>query len=214
MKPSRNLLLRFLGIAFFSAASVLLPLPLLAEKPEDPVNNPAPADLKIEGLDGKPFSLASLKGNVVVLDFWASWCVPCRTSFPFLNALQTKLESKGLRVSGLTLEENTDAIFSFLDSVPANFLIVRDLSGRAGDAFHVVAMPTTFLLDTEGRIAARFEGGDPGTHAKIEAAIAILLSGKPLPPGMDALVSASLEKTGKIKAWPVSYTHLRAHETR
>jgi cytochrome c biogenesis protein CcmG/thiol:disulfide interchange protein DsbE len=169
-----------------------------------PGMEPAP-DLKIETLNGSPFSLASLKGKVVVLDFWASWCVPCRTSFPFFDVLQRKYESQGLRVVGLTLEVNEDAIIRFLDAVPVLFTIVRDASGRAGEQMNVVAMPTTFLLDRQGRIAARFEGGDKRVHEKIEAAVAALLAGGTLPPGTDVRVGSSLEATGSIKAWQRTY---------
>jgi cytochrome c biogenesis protein CcmG/thiol:disulfide interchange protein DsbE len=165
---------------------------------------PAP-DLRIATRDGTPFSLAALKGKVVVLDFWASWCVPCRASFPFFDSLQTKYESQGLRVVGLTLEDNEDRIISFLDAVPVQFTIVRDASGRAGEQMSVVAMPTTFLIDREGRIAARFEGGDKRVHAKIEAAVTTLLAGGTLPEGSDVRVSSSLEATSSVKAWHRGY---------
>jgi cytochrome c biogenesis protein CcmG, thiol:disulfide interchange protein DsbE len=161
--------------------------------------------LPMRRMNGNPFSLDSLKGQVVVLDFWASWCVPCRTSFPFMDALQAKYESRGLRVVGLTLEDNEEAIRAFLEAVPARFPIVRDPSGHAGEAFGVVAMPTTFLLDPDGRIAARFEGGDKSVHAKIEAAVTTLLSGGALQPGADVRVARSLEATSRIKAWQRGY---------
>ena len=157
--------------------------------------------LQIQTLDGRAFSLASAQGKVVVLDFWAPWCIPCRKSFPFFDGLQAKYEAQGLRVLGLTLEERKDAIVAFLDSVPVRFTILRDPSGKAGEAFHVVAMPTTLLLDRDGRLAARFEGGDPAVHEKIEAAVATLLAGKPLPESADVRVSSSLQATGDLKVW-------------
>jgi thiol-disulfide isomerase/thioredoxin len=165
---------------------------------------PAP-QLKVQTLSGNSFSVESLKGQVVVLDFWASWCLPCRTSFPFLGTLQGKYQSQGLHVLGLTLEDNEDAIRAFLDDVPAFFTVLRDPSGQAGEAFHVVAMPTTFLLDREGRIVARFEGGDKRVHAKIEAAVSTLLSGGTLSAGVDVRIARSLEATGAIKAWQRGY---------
>ena len=156
-------------------------------------------------LDGRGFSLDSLKGSVVVLDFWASWCAPCRASFPSLDALQAKYQSQGLRVVGLTLEEDKDAIIGFLDSIPVRFTIARDPSGRAGETFGVVAMPTTFLIDRDGQVAARFEGGDRRAHEKLEAAVAALLSGRTLPPGADVRVAASLKATHGVKAWQRTY---------
>lgn len=164
-----------------------------------------PSGLAIETLNGKPFALESLRGKVVVLDFWASWCVPCRRSFPFLEALHEKYEAQGLRVVGLTLEEKTDAILNFLDAVPVRFTIARDPSGKAGEAFHVAAMPTTFLLDKEGRVAARFEGGDPATHGKLRDAVVKLLAGETLRPEDSVLVAASLQATSSVKAWERGY---------
>jgi cytochrome c biogenesis protein CcmG/thiol:disulfide interchange protein DsbE len=166
---------------------------------------PAPAGLKLSNRDGRPFSLDSLKGNVVVLDFWASWCVPCRASFPVLDTLQAKYASQGLRVVGLTLEDDDEAVETFLDGVPVAFPIVRDPSGHAGEALGVVAMPTTFLLDRDGRVVARFEGGDKSVHARLEAAVSALLAGGTLPSGTDVRVASSLEATGKVKAWRRGY---------
>jgi peroxiredoxin len=160
---------------------------------------------RIRTLNGAPFSLDSLKGQIVVLDFWASWCVPCRTSFTFFNSLQSKYGAKGLQVLGLTLEEDDDTVRDFLDDVPAQFTILRDPTGQAGEAFGVVAMPTTFLLDTEGRVVARFEGSDARVHARLEAAAVTLLSGGSLPPDVGVRVSKGLEATGEIKAWQRGY---------
>jgi len=165
---------------------------------------PAP-NVTIRTLDGKPFALASLKGQVVVLDFWASWCAPCRKSFPFLDALQTKHAADGLRVVGLTLEDDDDAVSGFVESIPVSFTIARDPSEKAGEAFSVVAMPTTVLIDRSGNVAARFEGGDESVHRKIEAAVTTLLSGGALAPGTDVRVAASLEATGDLKAWQRGY---------
>ena len=165
---------------------------------------PAP-DVTMRALDGKPLTLESLRGQVVVLDFWASWCAPCRKSFPFLYALQTKHANAGLRVVGLTLEEDDEAVTGFLESVPVSFTIARDPSEKSGESFGVVAMPTTILIDREGSVAARFEGGDESVHKKIEAAVATLVSGGTLPPGTDVRVAASLEATGELKAWQRGY---------
>jgi thiol-disulfide isomerase/thioredoxin len=156
-------------------------------------------------LDGRPFSLDSLKGRVVVLDFWASWCVPCRTSFPFFDRIEREYGPQGVGVVGLTLEDNDDAVSDFLESVPAGFTVVRDPSGRAGEAFGVVAMPTTFLLDRGGHVVARFEGGGKPVHEKLESAVRTLLAGGTLPAGSGVRVSGSLEASGELKAWQRGY---------
>jgi thiol-disulfide isomerase/thioredoxin len=177
----------------------LVALPLAARGAE---TVPAP---RLETLNGVSFPLDSLKGKVVVLDFWAPWCIPCRQSFPALDALQEKYGAQGLRVVGLSLEDNGEAIAEFLEAVPVSFTILRDPTGSAGEAFKVVAMPTTFLLDREGRLAARFEGGGRKVHEKVEAAARVLLEGGSLPPGTGVRVVDSVQATGPVKAWRRGY---------
>ncbi|KAA0251857.1 MAG: DUF4266 domain-containing protein [Acidobacteria bacterium] len=161
--------------------------------------------IRAETLQGAPFRLDSLRGKVVVLDFWAPWCLPCRKSFPFLDALDARYRDRGLAVVGLTLEERREAVDRFLDDVKVGFRILRDPTGRAGEALGVAAMPTTFLLDREGRVAARFEGGDERVHERLEEAVKALLDGKAVPPGSDVLAAAGTRATGGVKAWSRGY---------
>jgi thiol-disulfide isomerase/thioredoxin len=197
--------MRHLRLRLSASVIVAVALFLSASAPFVAHAGDAMPDVTLYGLDGKPLTLAAFKGKVVLLDFWASWCAPCRKSFPFLNELQKTHAAEGLQVVGLTLEEDDDAVAGFLALVPASFTIARDTTEHAGEAFGVVAMPTSFLIDREGRIAARFEGGDESVHKKIDAAVATLLAGGTLPPGTDVRVAASVEATGELKAWQRGY---------
>jgi thiol-disulfide isomerase/thioredoxin len=146
---------------------------------------------------GKSFSLAALKGQVVLVDFWASWCGPCRKSFPELDGVQERFAAQGVKVVGVALDEDASAVTAFLDKVPVHFTIVHDPTGQAAEAFSVVAMPTSFLIDKEGRIAARFEGG---SHTQEEAAaIGALLNGGSAP--AEVRVASGLQAKGNLKAW-------------
>jgi peroxiredoxin len=158
--------------------------------------DPAPA-IQLKDQAGKPFSLATYQGQVVVVDFWASWCGPCRKSLPELDGLQDRFAAQGVKVVGISLDAEPGAVTAFLEKVPVRFTILHDPSGQTGEAFSVVAMPTTFLIDREGRIAGRFEGG---THAQEEAAaVAALLAGSGAP--QEVRVVSGLQATGGLKAW-------------
>lgn len=177
----------------------LLAAAVLAASGRAPADNP-PVEVTALARTGEAFALSSLRGRVVVLDFWAPWCVPCRASFPLLDRLREKHASQGLAVVGLTLDGDRAAIDAFLAAVPVRFPVVFDPSGRAGETLGVVAMPTTFVLDREGRVAARFEGGDPKVHERIDAAVADLLAGRAIGGG-GVRVPASVQATGRVKAW-------------
>src|SRR6185503_4345632 len=105
-------------------------------------------------LSGKPISNESLKGNVALLDFWATWCVPCRKSMPELQAIHEKYKSRGLRVVGISIDEGGPAkVKKFVAAKKFTYPIAVDSDKQpAWDAFRVKAVPAAYLLDRNGRI--------------------------------------------------------------
>ena len=162
-------------------------------------------DFQFQDIQGAPHRLAEMSGHVVLLEFWASWCLPCRKGFPFLNQLQVKHAGEGLKVVGVTLEEEDDAVQSFVESFPGTtFLIGRDPSGKSGELMGVETMPTTFLLGRDGKILVRFEGGGEAIHLQIEKTVEAALKSESL------VIPASGEKRAagpkrSLKAWERGY---------
>ena len=140
-----------------------------------------------------------------MLEFWASWCIPCRKGFPFLDQLQAKHEAAGLKVVALTLETEDDAVLSFVGSFPGmRFLIGRDPSGQSGVLMEVEAMPTAFLLGSDGKVLARFEGGGEAVHDAIEKQVQAALQGQMLAVPASGAKRAAGPK-GNLKAWDRGY---------
>lgn len=96
--------------------------------------------------------LAQLRGQVVYVDFWASWCGPCRQSFPFMNQLQTELGDKGLAVIAVNLDEEAGDAQSFLANHPASFKVAGGANQECASAFQVGAMPSSYLIDRTGKV--------------------------------------------------------------
>lgn len=111
----------------------------------------------------------SLRGHVVVLDFWASWCAPCRKSFPWLGSIHSKYAQRGLRVVAVNLDKKRALADAFLLGFEPAFDVAFDPSGKTAAAFRVAAMPTTIVLDREGRVIRRHGGFDPARTAEFEA---------------------------------------------
>jgi cytochrome c biogenesis protein CcmG/thiol:disulfide interchange protein DsbE len=105
-----------------------------------------------------PAALGTLTGEVIWVDFWASWCAPCRRSFPWLNEMQAKHGTNGLQVIGVNLDKERELAADFLAETPASFAISYDPGGQLAETFEVLAMPSSFLIDREGRILARHYG--------------------------------------------------------
>ena len=118
------------------------------------------------------FDLAAYEGKVVIVDFWASWCVPCRRSFPWLNAMQHKYADQGLVIVGVNLDEERAAAEEFLQEYPADFLIHFDVSKDMAREFGVVAMPSSYLLGRDGEVRKRHFGFKVKKQDEYEAAIA------------------------------------------
>lgn len=116
------------------------------------VGQPAPEFTLPALLQDQPTSLKQFNGKVVYIDFWASWCAPCRTSFPLLNKLHQKLKSQGFEVVAINLDENKTNAEKFLTDFPVEFSILRDSKGEWADQFVVESMPTSFIIDKQGII--------------------------------------------------------------
>jgi cytochrome c biogenesis protein CcmG, thiol:disulfide interchange protein DsbE len=108
--------------------------------------------------DDDPLGLDLLKGKVVYVDFWASWCAPCRESFPWMNRMQSELGHDGLVIIAVNVDREHADAEQFLRSHAAQFRIVYDPQGRLPEKFAVRGMPTSFLIDRNGHIQSRHEG--------------------------------------------------------
>lgn len=102
--------------------------------------------------------LNSLKGQVVYIDFWASWCKPCRASFPWMNEMHEKYANQGLKIIAINLDEDTDNAKHFLDQVPALFDIVYDPTGKIAQQYALVGMPSSYLIDKNGDLQVTHQG--------------------------------------------------------
>jgi thiol-disulfide isomerase/thioredoxin len=106
----------------------------------------------IRALDGGAVRLGEFKGKVVVVDFWASWCAPCRVTFPALNRMHEEFASKGVEVLAINVDERRRDLDAFLAEQPHSMRVLLDPKGAATNAFNVRAVPTAFLIDRQGVI--------------------------------------------------------------
>lgn len=148
----------------------------------DLVGAPAPAWTKVTALAGAPASIERLKGRVVLLDFWASWCGPCRMLAPRLSALKDKFGAQGLEVVGITTDDAEKAAI-FAEKTQMRYGIVVDKDGETSRAYGVTALPTMLLVDKKGLVREVFIGYDPASEARVEKALKALLAEPAPPPG-------------------------------
>lgn len=129
----------------------------------------------------EPFDLKQYKGKVVILDFWASWCVPCRRSFPWLNEMQAKYASEGLVVIGVNLDNDAAEALLFLDEFSPEFTIVYDTDKKLAHEYDVIAMPSSYVIARDGTIHERHLGYKVKLQADYEAVIVTALREKENP---------------------------------
>lgn len=129
---------------------------------------------ELKDLEGKPVKLSDFKGKVVLLNFWATWCPPCREEIPDLVALQNEYKDKGLVVIGVSLDQNGPArVKSFVERMKINYPIVMGDEKTASAYGSIEAIPTTFFIDRDGKVAGQHEGGSD--MAGFESALKPLL---------------------------------------
>jgi thiol-disulfide isomerase/thioredoxin len=135
----------------------------------------APDWKHVQGVSGAvPSSLAALRGHVVVLDFWATWCGPCRIVMPKLSALQQRYGAQGLRVVGLSTEDAGD-VAAFAQHISVAYPIAVDTQSETTRDYGVSSLPTLVVVDKRGVVRDVSVGYDPGEDAQLEATLRALL---------------------------------------
>jgi cytochrome c biogenesis protein CcmG, thiol:disulfide interchange protein DsbE len=124
-------------------------------------------------LPGKPANIdtAKLKGKVVYVDFWASWCGPCKQSFPWMNEMHGKYAARGLEIVAINVDAKAADVERFLAASPAKFTVAFDPKGDTPKQFAVKAMPTSYLIDGNGKITLVHAGFREADRSALEAAI-------------------------------------------
>lgn len=123
----------------------------------------------------KEITLASYQGKVIYLDFWASWCTPCRKSLPALNVLRNELSDQGFEVLAINLDDSPAEGLEFLEEIPVDYPTLFDNSETAA-AYQLRGMPTAYLIDREGNLRAQHVGFNPKDVPEIRSAILELLN--------------------------------------
>jgi peroxiredoxin len=156
----------------------LISLFLCAASAQTAWNQKAAPNFELPTLSGKTVSLAALRGKVVFVHFWASWCMPCKEEFPKLNDLAAAYPEDQLKVLGITVDKAQANIERFLKKyvrAPLRAEVLRDPEGRVAEAYQNRAMPITFVLDRQGTIRFMHMGFQKGDEARWRSEVDELL---------------------------------------
>jgi thiol-disulfide isomerase/thioredoxin len=126
-------------------------------------------------LNGKNVTLGALKGKVVFLNFWATWCPPCREEMPSMETLYQHFKDRGLEFLAVDIQESGDDVGAFMEKYGLNFPAALDSSGNISNRYGIRSIPTTFIIDREGLILASTVGGRNWDTPEIFAAFETLL---------------------------------------
>ena len=164
--------------ALVAAICFFLAPPLTAAELKAWTGGPAPA-LALKDTEGVAHRLAAYGGKVVIVNFWATWCEPCRDEMPSLNRLKRSLDGKPVAFLAVNLGEGEGRIAEFLKGVPVEFPVLLDRDGEASKAWNVRLLPATFILSRGGRIRYSSAGERDWADAAVRAKIDALLQERP-----------------------------------
>jgi cytochrome c biogenesis protein CcmG/thiol:disulfide interchange protein DsbE len=136
---------------------------------------PAP-NFTLPNAKGEAVTLDKLRGKVVYVDFWASWCGPCRRSFPWMNEMQQKYGARGFTVVAINVDKKRADADKFLALLPANFPVVYDEAGTTPAAFAVQGMPSSYLIDARGNVTYVERGFTDESRGPLEERVKALLA--------------------------------------
>jgi len=157
------------AVALLTLAALFLPFGLTAADPPD----------TRQVIDSVMPPSVSLDNKVVYVDFWATWCPPCRRSFPWMRDLTLKYREDGFEVVTVNLDERPASAAKFMKEMEVAFPVFFDSTGALARLFSLEVMPTSFLYDREGKLRLRHEGFDPKEAPSLDSLINALLEEKP-----------------------------------
>jgi len=165
---------RFLATATGLALAALAPAAWALAKGLTPLETPMPAPaLRLQDLDGKTIDLAQYRGRVVLVNFWATWCPPCRKEFPSLGRVRKLFKPEEFEVLAVNVDEDRATALAFAGS--PGFPILLDTNSKATMTWPIKGLPTSFLVDTQGRLAFSLAGEQEFDDPEVVDAIRGLL---------------------------------------
>jgi peroxiredoxin len=151
--------------------ALLISLPLCAAVD---TNSPAP-DFTLNAQSGKPVEFTQFKGQVVMLNFWASWCGPCRQEMPLLDSIYKKYGKLGFTMIGVNVEPDSKAANDWLKQTPVTFPILYDTDSKVSKLYGVSGMPSTVIVDRKGTVRMIHRGYKPGDEEEYLSSIRSLM---------------------------------------
>lgn len=136
----------------------------------------AAPDFTLKSNSGENLKLSELRGQVVLINFWASWCGPCRQEMPLLDQIYQQYKPLGFTVLGVNVEENPNQAYLLLNKVPVSFPVVFDGTNSVSKMYNVIAMPTTVIVDRNGNIRYLHKGYMPGYEDSYQQQVRSLLT--------------------------------------
>lgn len=137
-----------------------IPCSIAAGQSLTPLNPPIAApEFNLVDMNGKQHKLSDYRGKPVIVNFWATWCPPCREELPAMNRAWGEIKNQGIEMLAVNVGEDEDTIFSFMGDYPIDFTVLLDESGDIINEWPVKGVPTTFVVDPEGKLVYRAIGG-------------------------------------------------------
>jgi len=156
---------KFKGITKKIVLLLVTGLLFSANAQAEALEGPAP-DFTLKSRSGENVKLSELRGDVVMINFWASWCAPCRQEMPLLEEMYKKYNDLGFELLGVNVEEDSSKAAELLREVPVSFPILYDNTNKVTKLYNVVAMPSTVMVDRDGKMRYLHRGYLPGYEAE------------------------------------------------
>jgi peroxiredoxin len=166
--------MRVLGVASIAAVA-LTALSMGSANASGPVTGEQSPDFTLESKDGGNMRLSEQRGNIVLVNFWASWCGPCREELPAFEELYQEYADLGVEILAINVDDEKEKANVLLDDIEVSYPVLFDTAGEVSKLYDVNAMPTTVMVDRDGNVRLLHPGYRKGDEKKYEKAIKMLM---------------------------------------